>query len=66
MVVDKHGNHVRKSMRQPCGWGRVDICMTFHMRAFDFFLYSLYSERLVDIKITKFYVEKVVPSARKI
>jgi hypothetical protein len=25
----------------------------------------LSSERLVDIKITKFYVEKVVPSARK-
>jgi hypothetical protein len=22
-----------------CGWGRVDICMTFHKRAFDFFLY---------------------------
>jgi hypothetical protein len=20
-----------------CGWGRVDICMTFHKRAFDFF-----------------------------
>jgi hypothetical protein len=28
--------------------------------------YSLSSERLVDIKITKFYAEKVVPSARKI
>jgi hypothetical protein len=28
--------------------------------------YSLSSERLVNIKITKFYVEKVVPSARKI
>jgi hypothetical protein len=20
-----------------CGWGRVDICMTFHKRAFDFY-----------------------------
>jgi hypothetical protein len=28
--------------------------------------YSVSSERLDDIKITKFYVEKVVPSARKI
>jgi hypothetical protein len=28
--------------------------------------YSLSSERLVDIKITKLYVEKVVPGARKI
>jgi hypothetical protein len=28
--------------------------------------YSLSSERLVAIKITKFYVAKVVPSARKI
>jgi hypothetical protein len=27
--------------------------------------YSLSSERLVDIKITKFYIEKVVPRARK-
>jgi hypothetical protein len=29
-------------------------------------IHSLSSERLVDIKITKFYAEKVVPSARKI
>jgi hypothetical protein len=21
-----------------CGWDRGDICMTFHMRAFDFFI----------------------------
>jgi hypothetical protein len=21
-----------------CGWGIVDICMTFHKRAFDFFI----------------------------
>jgi hypothetical protein len=28
--------------------------------------YSLSSERLVDMKITKFYTEKVIPSARKI
>jgi hypothetical protein len=25
-------------MWQLCGWGRVDICMIFHMRAFDFFI----------------------------
>jgi hypothetical protein len=36
MIVDKYGNHVRTFMWQPCGWGRVDNCMTFHMRAFDF------------------------------
>jgi hypothetical protein len=29
-------------------------------------LYGLSSERLVDIKIIKLYVEKVVPSTRKI
>jgi hypothetical protein len=34
MIVDKY---VRKFMWQFCGWGIVDICMTFHMRAFDFF-----------------------------
>jgi hypothetical protein len=33
---------------------------------FAFNWYSLSSERLVDIKITKFYAEKVVSSARKI
>jgi hypothetical protein len=39
MIVDKYGNYVRKFMWQLCGWGRVDICMTFHMRALDFFLH---------------------------
>jgi hypothetical protein len=38
MVVDKYGNSVRKFIWQLYGWGRVDICMTFHMRAFDFFI----------------------------
>jgi hypothetical protein len=38
MVVDKYGNYVRKFMWQLCGWGRVEICVTFHMRAFDFFI----------------------------
>jgi hypothetical protein len=37
MIVDKYGNFVRKFMWQLCGWGRVDLCMTFHKRAFDFF-----------------------------
>jgi hypothetical protein len=38
MIVDKYGNCVRKFMWQLCGWDRVDICMTFHKRAFDFFI----------------------------
>jgi hypothetical protein len=37
MIVDKYGNYVRKCMWQLYGWGRVDICMTFHKRAFDYF-----------------------------
>jgi hypothetical protein len=37
MIVDKYGNYVRKFMEQLCRWGIVIICMTFHMRAFDFF-----------------------------
>jgi hypothetical protein len=36
MIVEKYGNYVRKCMWQLCGWGGVDICMTFHKRAFDF------------------------------
>jgi hypothetical protein len=36
MIVDKYGNYARKCMWQLCGWGRFDICMTFHKRAFDF------------------------------
>jgi hypothetical protein len=40
MVVDKYDNYVPKFMEQLRGWGRVDICMTFHMRAFNFF-YSI-------------------------
>jgi hypothetical protein len=38
MIVDNYGNYVRKFMWQLCGWGIVDICMTFHKRAFDFFI----------------------------
>jgi hypothetical protein len=38
MIVDKYGNYVRKSMWQLCGWGTVDIRMTFHKRALDFFI----------------------------
>jgi hypothetical protein len=29
--------YVRKFIWQLCEWDRVDICMTFHKRAFDFF-----------------------------
>jgi hypothetical protein len=38
MIVAKYGNYVRKCMWQLCERGRVDICMTFHKRAFDFFI----------------------------
>jgi hypothetical protein len=48
MIVDKYGNYVRKFMWRLCGWGIVDICMTFHRRAFDFF-YSLH----IDLTIFK-------------
>jgi hypothetical protein len=37
MIVDKYGNYVGKFMWKLCGWDRVDICMTFRKRAFDFF-----------------------------
>jgi hypothetical protein len=37
MIVAKYGNYVRKFMWQHCGCRRVDICMTFHKRAFHFF-----------------------------
>jgi hypothetical protein len=37
MIMDKYGNYVRKFMWQLCRWGRVDICMICHRRAFDFF-----------------------------
>jgi hypothetical protein len=37
MIADKYGNYARKFMRQPRGWGRVDICMALHKGAFDFF-----------------------------
>jgi hypothetical protein len=49
MIVDKYGNYVRKLMWQLCGRDRVDICMTFHKRAFDFFFISLH----VDLTILK-------------
>jgi hypothetical protein len=39
MIMDKYGNYVRKCMWQLCGWGTIDICMTFHKRALDIFLY---------------------------
>jgi hypothetical protein len=37
MIVDKYDNYVRKFMWQLCEWDRVDICMTFYKRGFDFF-----------------------------
>jgi hypothetical protein len=32
MIVGKYGNYVRKFMWQLCEWGRVNICMTFHVK----------------------------------
>jgi hypothetical protein len=49
--VDKYANYVRKCMWQLCGWGRVDISMTFHKRAFDF-LRTTALEKLVYILVT--------------
>jgi hypothetical protein len=39
-------------MWQLCGWGRADICMTFHMRAFDFFIHT-YLQFSIDLTIFK-------------
>jgi hypothetical protein len=38
MVVDKYGNY---------GWGTVDICMTFYMRALNIFFSLLVSEGVI-------------------
>jgi hypothetical protein len=36
MIVAEYVNCLRKFMWQLCEWDRVDICMKFHKRAFDF------------------------------
>jgi lysophospholipid acyltransferase (LPLAT)-like uncharacterized protein len=38
MIVNKYCNYVRKFMWRLCEWDRVDICMTFYKRAFDFLI----------------------------
>jgi hypothetical protein len=53
MIVAKYGNYKRKFMWQLCEWGRVNICMTFHKRAFDFFLIPL------DIDLTTFKIARL-------
>jgi hypothetical protein len=53
MIVDKYGNYVQKFMWQLCGWGRVDICMTFHKRALNFFI--LLHIDLTIFKITRLF-----------
>jgi hypothetical protein len=56
IIVDKYGNYVRKFMWQLYGWGRVDICMTFHTRAFDFFItlhINLTIPKLGDYELSK-------------
>jgi hypothetical protein len=55
MIVDEYGNYVRKFMWRLCGWSRVDICMTFHMRAFDFFFITLHINltKLRDYELSK-------------
>jgi hypothetical protein len=52
MIVNKYCNYVRKFMWQLCEWDRVDICMTFHSRAFDFFLIPLHID-LTTFKIAQ-------------
>jgi hypothetical protein len=54
-IADKYGNHVRKFMWQPRGWGKVDISMTFHLRAFFFFYYitSWQFSKLRDYELSK-------------
>jgi hypothetical protein len=52
MIVAKCGNYVRKFMWQLCEWGRVDICMTFHKRAFDFF-------NLLHIDLTTYKIARL-------
>jgi hypothetical protein len=59
MIVDKYGNYVRKFMWQLCGWDRVDICMTFHRRAFDFFFVPLHVD-LTIFKIARLQQEQEV------
>jgi hypothetical protein len=50
MIVDKYGNYVRKFMWRLCGWGIVDICMTFHRRAFEFFIPLQYYRKFLYYK----------------
>jgi hypothetical protein len=57
MIVD--GNYVRKFMWQLCGWGRVDIYVTFHKRAFDFFI-PLHTD-LTIFKIARLWTVNVNP-----
>jgi hypothetical protein len=38
---------------QLCGWGRADICMTFHKRAFDIELLSLFTKHKIIIMCKK-------------
>jgi hypothetical protein len=39
-----------------CGWGRVDICMTFHMRAF--FFITLHVNLRIALKCHMIYIDK--------
>jgi hypothetical protein len=61
MIVDKYGNYVTKIYVAIVWWGRVDICVTFHLRAFDFFLYWLIQNDcgLVWQLCTKIYLATV-------
>jgi hypothetical protein len=55
MIVDKYGNYVLKFMWQLCGWGRVDIFMTFHMRVFEFFYTELLKMTVVQVGVKTEY-----------
>jgi hypothetical protein len=48
-------------MWQLCGWGRVDICMTFHMRVFEFFYTELLKMTVVQVGVKTEYKNLWLP-----
>jgi hypothetical protein len=62
MIVDKYGNYVLKFMWQLCGRGRVDICMTFEKRAFDFFYTTLHIDSTIFKIARQRNVNSILPT----
>jgi hypothetical protein len=60
MIVAKYGNYVRKFIWQLCERSRVNICMTFHKRAF-VFLIPLHID-LTTFKIARLLTVKEKPT----